>query len=171
MLDRLMPLVYQELHALAHRHMRGEREDHTLQTTALVHEAFLRLSGSDVRFQDRVHFFALAASTMRRVLVDHAKSKQRAKRGGGAVLLPIDAALDASGAPRDDVIALDEALERLTQHDERKARVVELYYFAGLTYEEIATSLDVSLATVDRDLRFAKAWLYNDLSLGGELAP
>ncbi len=170
-LDRLMPLVYQELHALAHRHMRGEREDHTLQTTALVHEAFLRLSGSDVKLQDRVHFFALAASTMRRVLVDHAKSKQRAKRGGGAVLLSIDAALDVSDAPSDDVISLDDALERLTQHDERKARVVELHYFAGLTYEEIATSLDVSVATVDRDLRFAKAWLYNDLSQGGAITP
>jgi len=162
-MGQLMPLVYAELHQLAQRQMRGERTGHTLQTTALVHEAFLRLSGADVPWQDRVHFFALAASTMRRVLVDHAKAHGRGKRGGGAPHLPLDEALVASAEPLDDVAALDEALQRLAERDPRKARVVELHYFAGLNYDEVAQALGISAATVDRDLRFAKAWLYSEL--------
>lgn len=162
-LDRLLPLVYAELHQLAQRQMRSERPGHTLQATALVHEAFLRLSGADVPWQDRVHFFALAANTMRRVLVDHAKARRRGKRGGGAAHVPLEEALHVREASSDDVEALDEALERLAARDARKARVVELHYFAGLNYDEIAEALSISAATVDRDLRFAKAWLFADL--------
>ncbi len=162
-LDRLLPLVYAELHQLAQRQMRAERPGHTLQATALVHEAFLRLSGADVPWQDRVHFFALAANTMRRVLVDHAKARRRGKRGGGAAHLPLEEALHVRESPSEDVEALDEALERLAARDARKARVVELHYFAGLNYDEIAEALSISPATVDRDLRFAKAWLFADL--------
>lgn len=168
-LARLLTLVYGELHQLAQRQMRGERTGHTLQTTALVHEAFLRLSGANVEWQDRVHFFALAANTMRRVLVDHAKAKRRAKRGGAAAFVSLDEAIHVGNAPTDDVIALDEALERLAHRDTRKARVVELHYFSGLNYDEIAGELGISAATVDRDLRFAKAWLFNDL--GGTGSP
>lgn len=162
-LDRLLPLVYAELHQLAQRQMQGERPGHTLQATALVHEAFLRLSGADVPWQDRVHFFALAANTMRRVLVDHAKARRRGKRGGGAAHVPLEEAVHVREAPSEDVEALDEALERLAARDARKARVVELHYFAGLNYDEIAEALSISPATVDRDLRFAKAWLFADL--------
>jgi RNA polymerase sigma factor (TIGR02999 family) len=162
-LERLMPLVYAELHALAQRRMQQERPDHTLQPTALVHEAFLRLSAGEVDINNRVHFFALAASTMRRVLVDHAKSKRRDKRGGGAALLPLDEALNVADAPGDDIVALDEAMAELAEHDPRKARVIELHYFAGLNYDEIAAALDIGVATVNRDLRFAKAWLHQRL--------
>jgi RNA polymerase sigma factor (TIGR02999 family) len=166
-LDELMPLVYNELHVIAQHYMRGERPDHTLQPTALVHEAFLRLGGVSVAWQDRVHFFALAASTMRRVLVDHAKARSREKRGGGVAHLPIEDARHVPSEAPADVVALDESLRRLTVLDERKGRVIELHYFGGLGYDEIAVALDVSAATVDRDLRFAKAWLHNDLREGG----
>ena len=154
-----MPLVYAELHSLAQRRMQLERPDHTLQPTALVHEAFLRLAGGDVNVNDRVHFFALAASTMRRVLVDHAKSRRRDKRGGGAVAVSLDDALQVGAEPDEDILALDEALAELGTQDPRKARVIELHYFGGLNYDEIAATLDVGVATVNRDLRFAKAWL------------
>lgn len=162
-LEQLLPLVYSELRQVAQRQMKGENTGHTLQATALVHEAFLRLSGSDVAWQDRVHFFALAASTMRRILVDHAKAKRRGKRGGGAILVPLEDALYAANNTSPDLAAVDEALTRLAARDERKARVVELHFFAGLTYEEIAEVLAISPATVDRDLRFAKAWLFTEL--------
>lgn len=158
-LERLMPLVYAELHSLAQRRMQQERPDHTLQPTALVHEAFLRLAGGEVNVNDRVHFFALAASTMRRVLVDHAKSRRREKRGGGAAVVSLDDALHVGTEPDEDILALDEALAELTEQDPRKARVIELHYFAGLNYDDIAATLDVGVATVNRDLRFAKAWL------------
>ncbi len=162
-LARLMPLVYAELHRLAERQMQGERPGHTLQPTALVHEAFLRLTGASVSPTDRSHFFALAAATMRRVLVDHARSRRRDKRGGGAAHVPLEDALQVAEAPGHDVVALDESLERLAARDGRKARAIELHYFAGLNYDEIADALQVSVATVDRDLRFAKAWLLADL--------
>jgi RNA polymerase sigma factor (TIGR02999 family) len=162
-LERLLPLVYAELRQVAQRQMQGENTGHTLQATALVHEAFLRLSGSNIEWQDRVHFFALAASTMRHILVDHAKARRRKKRGGGAVHVPLEDALHAADNVTADLAALDEALTRLAGRDERKARVVELHYFAGLTYEEIAEALRISAATVDRDLRFAKAWLFTEL--------
>lgn len=163
-LDQLMPIVYEELRRLADRHMRGERQDHTLQTTALVHEAYARLIDVDVPWQDRVHFFAVASRMMRRILVDHAKSRSRQKRGGGAVKVTLDAALAVSPQRSDDVLALDDALTRLTELDPRKGQIVELHFFGGLTYAETAEAVGVSPATVDRELRMAKAWLFRDLS-------
>jgi RNA polymerase sigma factor (TIGR02999 family) len=164
-LDRLIPLVHDELHRLAQGCMRGERPDHTLQATALVNEVYLRLVGSEVDWKDRAHFFAVAATTMRRILVDHARAKGRKKRAGALVSLEESAVV----APdrEDELLAIDEALTRLAAHDERAARTVELHYFGGLTYDEIAEALGVSAATVDRDLRFAKAWLYRELKDGG----
>lgn len=162
-LARLLPLVYDELHTLASKHLRGERPDHTLQPTALIHEAYLRLVGADVQWEGRVHFFAVAAQTMRRILVDHARARGRAKRGGGAQPITLDEALAVSPEPTVDVVAIDEALERLSALDPRKARVVELHFFGGMTYDETAAALGVSAATVDRELRVAKAWLYREL--------
>jgi len=166
-----MPLVYEELRRLAQIQMRGERSDHTLQTTALVHEAYLRLCGADVAWQGRVHFLAVAATVMRRVLVDHARSRDRAKRGGGADRVPLDEALAVSPERPEAVVALDEAIDRLSALDERKAHAVELHFFGGLTYEETAEALGVSPATVDRELRLAKAWLYRELRPGGTMPP
>ncbi len=163
-LDQLMPLVYEELRRLASGYMKSERPDHTLRTTALVHEAYLRLVDTDVPWQDRIHFFAIAATVMRRILVDHARGKRRAKRGGGATPITLDEALLVTDDPAADVLALDEALTRLEAIDERKARAVELHYFSGLTYDELAGALGVSAATVDRDLRFARAWLRREMS-------
>jgi RNA polymerase sigma factor (TIGR02999 family) len=159
-MDRLMPLVYAELHGIAHRHMRGEQA-RTLQTTALINEAWMRLAGSDVPWQSRRHFLAIAARTMRRVLVDHARARRRDKRGGGAepeVLIDVPA---PDGTDPIDVIAIDNALEALRALDERKARVLELHYFGGLEYLQIADVLDIAPVTVHRDLRFARTWLYD----------
>ncbi|MGE0453174.1 MAG: ECF-type sigma factor [Vicinamibacteria bacterium] len=163
-LDRLLPVVYEELASLARGAMRGERRDHTLQTRALVHEAYLRLIDADVAWQDRAHFMAVAARTMRRVLVDHARAKRRHKRSGG-VRVELDASL-ASAGPGLDVLALHDALERLAAFDARKGQIVELHYFGGLNYDETAEALAVSAATVDRELRLAKAWLKHDLGAG-----
>lgn len=161
-LDRLLPLIYNELHRLASRQRRGEREGHTLNTTALLHEAYLRLAGSEVAWVDRTHFYAVAARTMRRVLVDHARAHGRAKRDGGARVELDDVQIPALG--RDpDLLDLDEALQQLSALDERQARVVELHYFAGLTYDEIAGVLELSAATVHRELRAGRAWLANAL--------
>jgi RNA polymerase sigma factor (TIGR02999 family) len=162
--DALVGHVYPELHRLAELHLRSERSDHTLQATALIHEAFLRLVHADVEWSGRAHFFAVAARVMRRILVDHAKARRTAKRGGGAVALTLDEALVVSPEPTADLVALDEALARLHAHDERKADAVELHYFGGLAQREIAEVLHVSPATVERDLRMAKAWLYRELS-------
>ncbi len=162
-LDRLVPLVYDELRALARRRLRAERGDHTLQATALVHEAYARLVGADLDLADRAHFFAVAARTMRRILVDHARGKAREKRGGGAAVVTLSEDVVADDEPGEDLLALDEAIGRLAELSERKAKVVELHYFGGLTYPETAAALDVSEATVDRDLRMAKAWLANEL--------
>lgn len=162
-LERLMPLIYDELHLLARRHLRGERANHTLQTTALVHEAYLRLVGSDVEWEGRVHFLAVAAQTMRRVLVDHARSRSRQRRGGGLKLVSIEKAQAVAPAPAMDLMVLDEALDRLAAMDGRKARAAELHYFGGLSYDETALALGVSSATVHRELRVAKAWLYREL--------
>jgi RNA polymerase sigma-70 factor, ECF subfamily len=164
-LDRLIPLVHDELHRLASGHMRGERPDHTLQTTALVDEAYLRLVDAEVDWQDRAHFLAVAATVMRRVLVDHARGRARGKRAG--VKITLEEAALVSPSSSDDMLALDDALSRLAKNDERTAKAVELHYFGGLTYREIGEVLDVSEATVDRDLRLARAWLYNELR-GGE---
>src|SRR5271155_6240863 len=162
-LDRLTPLVYDELRRLARNYMRAERGSHTLQATAVVHEAFLRLIQANVALQDRGHFFAVASRLMRRVLVDHAKSRSRMKRNSGAK----DALAEDSGEilpPMDfDVIALDEALEGLQQMEPRLAQAIELHYFGGLTYDQIAAAVGKSAATVHRDIRLGRAWLLNEI--------
>jgi len=165
-LERLTPLVYDELRRLARSYMRAERGSHTLQATAVVHEAFLRLIQANVALQDRVHFFALASRLMRRVLVDHAKSRSRLKRDGRSLAAPLsteDAPLDANF----DVVALDDALEGLAQLEPRLAQVIELHYFGGLTYDQIAETVDASTATVHRDIRLARAWLLNEIGSAG----
>jgi len=161
-LERLTPLVYEELRRLARNYMKGERGDHTLQATAVVHEAFLRLIQANVALQDRAHFFALASRLMRRVLVDHAKSRMRIKRAAG-VRDPLreDTQPPAAGI---DVIALDEALESLQQLEPRLAQVIELHYFGGLTYDQIAAAAGASTATVHRDIRLARAWLMHEIA-------
>ena len=161
--NELMPLLYQELRSLASRQMSAERVSHTLQATAVVNEAYLRLVGSDIPFQDRKHFFSVAARTMRRVLVDHAKGKNRQKRGAGQAKVTLEEAMIMAPEPEYDLSALDEALTRLEAQDERKAKVVELHFFGGLTYDEVAEALEISPATVHRELRLAKAWLYREL--------
>jgi len=162
--DRLMPIVYEELRRLAHHYMRGEREAHTLQTTALVNEAYLRLAGIDgLQWRDRAHFFAMAATLMRRVLVDHARQRGRDKRGAGVSVMSLDEHAIAA-APAVDVVALDEALERLAAVDPQQSRVVELRFFAGLSVKETAEALGISTATVKRDWSTAKLWLYNELA-------
>jgi RNA polymerase sigma factor (TIGR02999 family) len=162
-LDRLTPLVYDELRRLARNYMRAERGSHTLQATAVVHEAFMRLIQANVALQDRGHFFALASRLMRRVLVDHAKSRSRLKRNVG----PRDPAInDARETPPPtdfDVIALDDALEGLQQMEPRLAQVIELHYFGGLTYDQVAAAVGASAATVHRDIRLARAWLLNEI--------
>ena len=161
-LERLTPLVYEELRRLARNYMRAERGDHTLQATAVVHEAFLRLIQGNVALQDRAHFFALASRLMRRVLVDHAKSRGRQKRG-----VPQNEPFQQDSVPRLaglDVIALDDALQSLQQMEPRLAQVIELYYFGGLTYDQIATEGGASVATVHRDIRLARAWLLQEIA-------
>ena len=159
-LDELMPLVHQELRRIAQNHMRRENAEHTLQATAVVHEAYLRLIDTKIEWNDRVHFFAVAARLMRRLLVDHAKSKQREKRGGAATKIPLNEELVGEAGPDLDVMALDHALRKLAELDERKSEVVELHYFGGLNYDETAEALGISAATVHRELRLAKAWLH-----------
>jgi len=163
-LESLTPLVYDEMRRLARSYMRAERGSHTLQATAVVHEAFLRLIQANVTPQDRTHFFALASRLMRRVLVDHAKSRSRIKRGSGNRDVSL---IDADGTPPDvDVIALDDALESLLQLEPRLAQVIELHYFGGLTYEQIAEAAGSSPATVHRDIRLARAWLLSEIGAG-----
>ena len=163
-LDRLMPLVHDELHRLAHRYMAGERLGHPLQTTALVNEAYLRLiDSSRVRWQNRAHFFAVSAQLMRRILVDVARARKKLKRGGEAIQVSLDDAMAISSEPGTDLIALDEALTALAAFDERKSKVVELRFFGGLTVEETAEVLKVSPMTVMRDWGLAKVWLMREL--------
>lgn len=163
-LGELTPLVYDQLRRLADRYMRGEHAGHTLQATALVHEAYVRMVDMEVSWEDRAHFFALSARMMRRILVDHAKTLRRAKRGGGAIKVSLDESLLVDSDSVSGLVDLDDALTGLAAFDERKARIVELQYFGGLTYDETAEALGVSAATVDRELRLAKAWLYRELS-------
>ncbi len=165
-LDLLMPVVYDELRSLAEGYLNRERPGHTLQPTALVHEAYLRLVDMDVAWQDRAHFFALSARLMRRILVDHARARASQKRGGGLRPVTLEEGLAATADRPEELIALDDALTRLAELDERKAKVVELHYFGGLSYDETAEVVGISPATVDRDLRFAKSWLLNELSEG-----
>ena len=163
-LAELTPLVYKELRRLAHRQMGAERPDHTLQTTALVNEAYLRLADqTNPRWQNRAHFFAVAARAMRQILVSYARSQQSQKRGGGAVKVELDQAALVSPEESKEIVDLHEALERLTTLDSRKVQVVELKYFGGLTYDEIAEVLKISRVTVRRDWKFARAWLYKEL--------
>ena len=162
--EKLTPLVYKELRRLAHHYMTGQSPDHSLQTTALVNEAYLRLAGHKrSNFANRSHFVAVAAKAMRHILVDHAKTCQRKKRGAGASKLELDEAALISPEPARDIVDLNEALERLARLDSRKAQVVELRYFGGLNQDEIAEILKISTVTVRRDWTFAKAWLYTEL--------
>jgi len=167
-LDELMPLVYEELRRIAHRYMRRERPGQSMQTTALVNEAYLRLVGSaPVEWQDRAHFFAISATVMRHLLVDRARARQYEKRGGGARQVSLDEAAAVSPAQDLNLLALDEVLEKLAAIDERKSRLVELRYFGGLSAEEAAALLGVSEITVKREWLKAKAWLYRELTKGG----
>lgn len=167
--EQLTPLVYDELRRRARRYLRAERQNHTLRPTALVHEVYLRLVNLDqVDWQDRTHFFALAARQMRRILVDSARARQYHKRGGGAVNVTFEETLAVSHR-HPDLVALDDALTALTAHDERKARVVELRFFGGLTNEEIATELRISTDTVTRDWQMAKLWLRRELRKAGAI--
>ena len=165
--DKLVPLVYDELHRLARHYMSREREGHTLQTSALVNEAYLRLVDQRrVRWQNRAHFFAISAQVMRRILVDYARKQRRVKRGGARQQVSLDDALAISNERSPDLVALDEALNDLTEIDERKARVVELRFFGGLDVNETAEALDIHPNTVVNDWRFAKAWLHSRVVSG-----
>ena len=164
-LDRLIPLVHDELHRMAHRYMSGEREGHTLQTTALINEAYLRLVDSGrMHWQNRAHFFAVSAEVMRRILVDFARARHYQKRGGNAVHLPLDQAPEVSRERESDLVALDEALNALAAIDQRKSKIVELRFFGGLSVKETAEVLKVSPDTVMRDWKLAKVWLLRELS-------
>jgi RNA polymerase sigma factor (TIGR02999 family) len=164
-LDRLMPLVYEELRRMANHYMRNERRGHTLQTSALVNEAYLRLvDHENIEWQNRAHFFGVAAQAMRRILVDHARSRNYQKRGGGAQQVSLDEAMTLAGDRAAELIALDDALQELAKMDERKSRVVELRYFGGLSLEETAEALGVSIPTVTRDWNTAKAWLMREMT-------
>lgn len=165
-LEQLTPLVYRELRRLARSAMRGERDGHTLQATALVHEAFIALADAQVAWADRAHFFAVAARQMRRILVNHGEAHRAEKRGGGLVHAPLDDALDVVGTPSAEISDLDDALRRLEAFDARKAQILELHYFGGLTYDEMAEVMQLSASTIDTELRFAKAWLRTQLSAG-----
>jgi RNA polymerase sigma factor (TIGR02999 family) len=165
-LDQLMPFVYDQLRKLASNCLRSERPDHTLRATALVHEAYVRLVGADVNWQDRVHFFAVSARLLRRILVDHAKSRKRHKRGGEFQMIPLDEALLVGPGSDKGIVELDAALARLAVHDQRKSDLIELLFFGGLTYDEAAAALKISPATVHRELKLAKAWLYQELGHG-----
>lgn len=165
--EDLVRLMYDELRGLASREMRGQPEGHTLRPTALVHEAYLRLAGSESEITDRAHFLGAAATVMRRILIDHARGKQREKRGGKRVRVTLDegrlGATDGGNALL-DILALDEALKRLSEESPRKGRAVELHFFGGLTLEEMAGVLGVSVGTAHRDLKLARAWLHRELA-------
>ena len=162
-LNKLLPLVYGELHKLARHKMQNEREGHTLQHTALVHEAYLKLVQMDISWNDRAHFFAMAARAMRHILVDHARTKNRDKRGGEFEKVSLDEAETPSGGLPVDILDLDRALQRLAELDSRQSEIIELHYFGGMTHEEIAAVTGVSATTVDRELRLAKAWIKHEL--------
>lgn len=165
-LEELMPLVYSELHRQAARFLRRERRDHTLQTTALIHEAYIKLVDQrEIDWENRAHFFAIAANLMRRILVDHARAKHREKRGGNYLKLPLEeAALVVNNEKSIDLMALDEALDRLAEIDARQSRIVELRYFSGLSLEETAAVLKISRTTVAEEWAMAKAWLHRELT-------
>lgn len=167
--DQLIPLVYEELRRMAHQHMKKERPGHTLQTSALVHEAFVRLvDQSDVQWQNRAHFFGIAAQMMRRILVDYARGRNYAKRGGGARQVSLEDVAIVSAERAADVVALDEALTSFASVDQRKSQIVELRFFGGLSIEETAAVLSVSPGTVMRDWTLAKAWLRREMTADGK---
>lgn len=174
-IDQLMPLLYEQLHSLASGYMRRERSNHTIRATALVNEAYLKLMSSDFIGEDRVHFLAIAAITMRRILVDHARAHRRDKRGGGANQVTWEDCLLLQQPQSAEILDLDLALKRLALQDARKAKVIELVYFGGMTGEEASKFLGVSLPTINRELRLAKAWLRQELdstfAVGGASLP
>ena len=171
-LDRLIPLVYRDLHLRARRCMAGERVEHSLQTTALIHEAYLGLVGpSPVAWESRGHFFAVAARAMRRILVDHARARRSQKRGGAGRPVSFDENLVVSASPNRDLVTLDDALQALATFDERKARVVEMRFFGGLSVDEAAEVLGVSPQTVMRDWKLAKVWLLREMKHGERTEP
>ena len=161
-LDDLAPLVYEDLRRIAGRYLRSERSGHTLQTTALVNEAFVKLVGANVSFEDRVHFLAIAARIMRRILTDHARSRASRKRGGGLRVEALDEER-VGDTTSSSILDLDDALRKLSEIDERASDSLVLHYFGGMTHAEVAAALGVSTATIDRDLRIGKAWLGNEL--------
>jgi RNA polymerase sigma factor (TIGR02999 family) len=163
-----MPMVYEELRRIAERQMRGEGSGHTLQATAVVNEAYLKLIDVEVDWKDRVHFYAVSARLIRRMLVDHARAKHREKRGGAATHVALDDVLVIEAEASEDVLELDDAMRRLAAFDERKSQVVELQFFGGLSYDEVAEALGISAATVHRELKLAKAWLHRDLHSQGK---
>jgi RNA polymerase sigma factor (TIGR02999 family) len=166
-LDALMPLVYDELRRLAQHYLRRERADHTLQSTALVHEAYVRLVGQDSPpWQSRAHFFGIAARLMRQILVEHARAHHAAKRGGHSFKLTLEDAAALPQAADVDLVALDDALRKLSEQDPRQSRIVELRFFAGLTIEDSAEVLEISRATVAREWTVARAWLYREIARG-----
>ena len=170
--EALLPLIYGELRKIARRHLRGERDGHTLEATALVHEVYLRLSGGEeLHWNDRVHFYAVAAQMMRRVLVDHARSRDAVKRGGSVIKVSLDEARDPAVESGPDVVALDDALKSLEVLDPRKSRIVELRFFSGLSIDETAEVLDISPATVSREWTTARAWLYRQMARSGTSSP
>ena len=167
----LVPIVYQTLRQLAARQLGSESPGHTWQPTDLVHEAFLQIAAADVDWNGRAHFYAVAAQQMRRLLIDHARGKQRAKRGGDRIRATlVEDAVPAEGANL-DLLDLDKALDTLARQDARKAEIIELHVFGGLSYQEMAQLFDISAATVKRDLRFAKAWLTRELHAGEDKEP
>jgi RNA polymerase sigma factor (TIGR02999 family) len=163
-LDRLFPLVYDELRVLAVRRLRSAQPGQTLEPAALVHEAYLRLAGVDIPWQDRAHFFAMAAIMMRRVLVDHAKERSRLKRGGDMAKISLDEALMISEDLDIRVVLIDEALTKLSAMDTRKARIIEMLYFGGLTVGEVSEAMEISPSTVHRETKFAKAWILHQIT-------
>ena len=169
-LNELLPLVYDELSRIARREFHGQPPGHTLQPTALINEAVLRLVDSEISWRDRCHFLAVMTTTIRWVLVDHARARQREKRGGEAVRVTLSENF-AGAEPAVDLLDLDEAMTALKAHDERKARIVELHYFGGLKYDEMAVALGLSEATVHRELRFSRAWLKDRLTGESEGRP
>jgi len=160
-LNQLTPLIYDDLRRIAARYLRSERSGHTLQATALVNESFARLAESELSFNDRSHFFAIAARTMRHILTDYGRARRSQKRGGG--IAPLTLNEERVAGPSTDIVDLDDALTRLAEIDERKSDILVLHFFGGMTYDETAEALGISPATVDRDLRLAKAWLANEL--------
>jgi RNA polymerase sigma factor (TIGR02999 family) len=163
-LDQLMPIVYNELRRLAGRCLQSERPGHTLRATALVHEAYIRLMDADIGWQDRAHFYAVAARVVRRILVEYARTHSRQKRGGGEEPIPLDEAVIVGPEAASTVLDLDEALQRLSALDGRKSDIIQLIFFGGLTYDETAAALNISPATVHRELTLAKAWLHRELA-------